>query len=200
MSKDYKAVTIDIPEQAPVFCGKWGRKFGDILLRTVGWKVIGSIPNVPKAVFIAAPHTSNIDWFLGIAALFGMGIRFSYLIKHSAFIGPIGWILHKTGGVPLDRSKTGSIVKTIVSEFESRETLYYVIAPEGTRARVKKWKTGFLRIAYEANVPVVMTAFDYPSKTIRFHMLDNIEGNQDKDMERVYEFFKPFQGRHLDRT
>ena len=65
-----------------------------------------------------------------------------------------------------------------------------VIAPEGTRADVKAWKTGFYNIALEAEVPVALGFIDYANK---FGGLDGKLvpcGDYEADMETVADFYR----------
>ena len=52
--------------------GQVTRLLGKTFLRALGWKVVGEFPTVPKAVFIASPHTSNYDGLFMVATALGM--------------------------------------------------------------------------------------------------------------------------------
>ncbi len=187
---------LHIPAHAPRAGGSLWRATGRVFLRLFGWRVTGAFPEDPKVLAIAAPHTSNWDWLIGVFALMATGLRLTYIAKHSAFVGPVGWLMRATGGVPVDRSQASSTVDEIVQQFEQNDSLYYVIAPEGTRKHVERWKTGFLRVAYQAGVAVVMVSFDYPTRTIRVGEKAPLTGDIDKDLQAVQDYYRQFRGRN----
>lgn len=136
-------------------------------MRISGWRIAGNIPNVPKYVLIVAPHTSNWDFFHGFCAYLVLRLDNSWLAKHTVFFWPLGILARRFGGMPIDRSKGGNVVRACVAEFARRERMSITITPEGTRGKVKEWKLGFYYIAMEAQVPIVPVALDYSSRLIR---------------------------------
>ena len=58
------------------------------------------------------------------------------------------------GGMPVDRSKPGGYVRSVIRAFEDADEMALVIAPEGTRSSTGKWRSGFYHIACGANVPI----------------------------------------------
>ena len=62
-------------------------------LRLGGWKVTGTLPDVPKVVFIIAPHSSNWDGFWGMAAKIALGMQVKVLGKASLFWWPLSPLL-----------------------------------------------------------------------------------------------------------
>jgi 1-acyl-sn-glycerol-3-phosphate acyltransferase len=154
-----------------------------------GWKVVGNIPDIPKFVLIVAPHTSNWDFFVGVGALFGLGLRLSFLGKDSIFVQPAGAILRWLGGMPVDRSVSGDRVTQMVDAFNKHDRLIFGLTPEGTRRRVSEWKTGFYHVAAGAKVPIVPVAFDYGKKAViigePFHPTGDVAG----DIAKLRAFF-----------
>ena len=69
------------------------------------------------------------------------------------------------------------------------------IAPEGTRKKVEKWKSGFYRIATGADVPILMACFDYKNKSINFAPLIYPSGNLNADIENMQLFFENIRGK-----
>lgn len=126
----------------------------------LGWKVEGELPDVPKMVIIGAPHTSNWDFFLFLAALYHFRIKVRFLAKASLFRWPHGFMFRKVGGIPVDRSQSGGLVGQVKAEFDGSEEMILVIAPEGTRHAADSWKSGFVEIAEGADVPVVFAGVD----------------------------------------
>jgi 1-acyl-sn-glycerol-3-phosphate acyltransferase len=151
--------------------------FGRAALVVLRWRVDGELPNRSKLVVIAAPHTSNWDFVVGIAARFALGLDVSWLGKHTLFRWPWSVVLRRWGGIPVDRTVAQQTVPSVVESFRSREAFVLALAPEGTRKRVSEWRTGFWHIAHGAGVPVVPVVFDPPNRTIR--ILDAVEMTED---------------------
>ncbi len=149
------------------------------LVNLIGWRVVGEMPNHPKMVIIAAPHTSNWDYvlFLGVIAHFHLDVR--VLIKKSVFWGPLGALLRHFGGIPVDRSEHHSLVPTATRAFEEADRLLLVITPEGTRSAVDHWHSGFWRIADAADVPILMAFVDGSTRTVGFGPARKVDGDPD---------------------
>jgi 1-acyl-sn-glycerol-3-phosphate acyltransferase len=167
---------------------------GRIFLHMSGWRFEGAIPDVAKAVLIVAPHTSNIDFFVGVAAMFALGLRVVFLGKHTLFVWPLGPIMRWLGGVPVDRRATSGVVEETVALFDSTDRMILVLSPEGTRRAVDKWKTGFYYVALEAGVPVVPVALDYGRRTLWIGDLFEPTGDLAADLEVLEEFFIGAEG------
>jgi len=171
------------------------QRIARLLLRISGWTAVGEAPDVPKAIFIAAPHTSNWDglWALTYKATLGIDIRF--FAKKSLFWFPLGTLLRALGGIPLDRSEARSAVRVAVSMFESRQYFYFALAPEGTRARRDSWKTGFYRIAKLADVPVFFGILDYKNKRVGIAGRLDLTDDMDADLRYCAAFYTNIKGR-----
>jgi len=120
--------------------------------------------DVKKCVVIGAPHTSNYDFPIAIAALDIMGIKKKYLIKKELFRFPYAILFKATGGIPIVRSKHTRMVDSIINMFDKRKEFVVLIQPEATRSRVDKWKTGFYYVALGAKVPIALGYLDYAKK------------------------------------
>ena len=131
-----------------------------------GWDVEGQLPDLPKFVIIGAPHTSNWDFLVAMLVMGALGIRAHWYVKHTVYRGPVAWLLHSLGGIPVDRNAHHGVVNQAIDLFKSSEKFVLGITPEGTRKRVAEWKTGFWHIATGAGVPIVPGYFDYPRKRI----------------------------------
>src|SRR5688500_6388849 len=124
------------------------RHAGRFVLKVMGgWRVAGPFPDIPKAVVIAAPHTSNWDFIIGIAAKFDLELRVHWLGKHTLFRKPFAPFFRWLGGTPVQMTSSQGIVQQSVSMFENYNQYLLALAPEGTRKRVEEWKTGFYNIA-----------------------------------------------------
>lgn len=162
--------------------------------------MVGDLPSVNKAVLVVAPHTSNWDFIIAIAAMMAKQVKLSYLMKKEAFFWPFKNLFISFGGIPIDRSAASDIVDQIKQEYDSSEALWVAITPEGTRSKVTRWKTGFLRIAIQAQVPIIIIAWDYPSKQLHIDKLWWPEGDSEKDAELIKEYISSrYTGRHPER-
>ena len=70
------------------------------ILRVGGWKVFGAVPDEPRAVLIAAPHTSNWDGFWALVYKVAVGLDVKFFAKHSLFWFPLGNLLRGTQSGP----------------------------------------------------------------------------------------------------
>lgn len=166
------------------------RKFVKYCFDLSGWKIVGKLPDIPKWVGIVAPHTSNWDFVVAMAVKFITGIEGSYVGKHTLFRGPLGWFMRKTGGIPVVRTEKNHLVDTLVREFQNRERMVFVSAPEGTRSYVPRFRTGFWAVAMAAQVPVVMVGLDFKKKEVQIQEPFMLSGDLQRDMDRIYGYFK----------
>lgn len=145
---------------------RFARWFGRSVLRLGGWRMVGEFPDLPRAVLIGAPHSSNWDGLWGFAAKLALGLDIRILGKRELFWWPLGPLLRRLGVIAVDRHAAGGTVEQLVARFARQPALWVGIAPEGTRKRVARWKAGFWKIAREAGVPVVPVYFHYPRRVI----------------------------------
>lgn len=166
-----------------------------IYFKVLGWKLNGSFPDVDKCVVIVVPHTHWLDFFLGLLVRKVVGQEINYIAKKSLFAPPFGWFFRWTGGAPVDRSKNSNMVDSVSRIFNEREVFRFALAPEGTRKKVERLKTGFYHIAKKAQVSLVMVAFDFGKKEVKigepFYPTDNME----EDFDRIHQFYKGVTGK-----
>ncbi|REJ79840.1 MAG: glycerol acyltransferase [Acidobacteria bacterium] len=160
-----------------------------LLLRLLGWRVVGSAPTTPRYVLVAAPHTSNWDAFYLVMMASVLRIPIRWLGKHTLFRFPFGGLMRWFGGIAVDRRRRGGQVARAARLFERFDHLVIVVPPEGTRARNDRWKTGFYYIATTAEVPVALGFLDYASKTGGVGPLFLPSGDLDADLPRIREFY-----------
>lgn len=160
----------------------------------MGWSMTGSFPDVDKCVVIVVPHTSWLDFLLGLLVRRVIDKKFHYVGKKSLFRPPYGWYFRWLGGAPVDRSKSSDTVTAIARIFATRNEFRLALAPEGTRKKVLKWKTGFYFIAHSAKVPIVMVAFDYGKKDIKISEPFFTSGQYDQDWPVFREFYRGVKG------
>lgn len=176
------------------------RALARLILRIGGWTPIGGPPDAPKAVVIAAPHTSNWDGFWGLVYKVAIGAEIHWFAKHSLFWFPLGTLLKALGGIELDRKRAGSAVQQAIDMFESNDPFYFALAPEGTRKLKAGWKSGFYRIAEGAGVPVYLGFLDYEHKRVGIGPRFDLSDDQDADLERLRDFYGEIQGRWPKNT
>lgn len=165
------------------------------ILRIGGWTIVGGLPDVPKAVVIAAPHTSNWDGLWALTYKVAVGLDVHFFAKKSLFWFPLGTLLRALGGVPLDRSKAKSAVAQAVDMFHSEESFYFALAPEGTRSLREGWKTGFYRIAADAGVPIYLGMIDYRKKHVGVTERLELSGDVEADLQRCADYYEHIEGR-----
>lgn len=172
----------------------WLAKF--IFFRILKWRFEGEPPNhLKKAVFIVVPHTSWHDFYIGLLTRRIMKMKIGYVAKKELFRFPFGWYFRWMGGTPLDRTPGQNKVEAIAKLFRKKEEFLLAIAPEGTRKKVLKWKTGFYYVARAAEVPIVMIAFDYGQKTVSVGTPFYPTEDTEKDFEILQSFFKGVSGK-----
>lgn len=163
----------------------------------MGWDVEVSVPDLPKAIICVAPHTSNWDFIIGELAIRSVGRKAGFMMKSSWFFFPLGCLFKALGGIPVKRrNKQQSLVDVMVQRFNAEQRLVVAITPEGTRSRTAAWHTGFLRIAREANVPIMLAVIDYRMKNAIINDMFIPTGDTEADMRVIKQYYKPFTGRH----
>jgi len=166
-----------------------------IIFWITSWEAIGTFEYPKKCIVIAAPHTSNWDFIIGRCYGYIGRIKINYLIKSSFFVPVLGNLFKWNGGIPVYRDSNNDLVDQIVKRFNSSDTFRLGIAPEGTRSRVNKWKTGFYHIAFKAQVPILLVAMDFKNKKIGVINSLITTGDIDIDMAFIQNQFKDIEGR-----
>ena len=169
-------------------------------MKIIGWKVVGDHhPEVPKRILIAGPHTSNWDFPLGLMTRSIIQDDIKYVGKASLFKPPLGWIMKKLGGVGVDRTKSNNFVDAVVQEFSKHDRLAILFAPEGSRKKVEKFKTGFYHIARQAKIPILPAVLDYRDKEFKFLPLFWATGDEKKDLQYIENLYKGVAGYHPEK-
>jgi len=175
------------------------RGLGRLALRLLGWRMEVHLPDEPKVVIAAAPHTSNWDGVVAIATLLALGIRVNWFAKDSLFRWPFRGLLIALGGVPIRRDAPGGMVAETARIFASRERVYIGVAPEGTRSRAPEWKSGFYRIAMATRAPIVLAYMDYARREVGTGPLIRPSGDYAADLETMQAYFRKITPRHPER-
>ena len=175
------------------------RSFSLLVLKLSGWKVSGSVPaDLKKAVFIAAPHTSNWDLPFTLFVAFALRLKIYWMGKEELFKPPFRGVMMWLGGIPVQRSAAGNMVAASAEAIREAGELMLVVSPEGTRSKALYWKTGFYHIAHLAQVPVVMAFLDYGRKHGGLGPVLHISGDIEKDMQIIKDFYKDKRGKRSD--
>lgn len=180
------------------------RGFWGLVMRLFGWRAEGELPDLPRFVFVGAPHTSNLDFFMTALTMATLGLDVHFVMKHTPFVGPVGWFLRWFGGIPLDRDRSRDFVSQMVDEFDARERFLLAIMPEGTRGKDadsagKGWRSGFYYIARGAGVPLVMVLFDYANKRMRVGPTVYPGESYEAALPAIQAFFVGVEGRNPER-
>lgn len=191
--------TFKLGDQVPQRGNFVSKAVGAAMLRAVGWRVVGDFPNVPKAVMVVVPHTSNFDAYIALAATWAIGLDITMMVKHTVFVWPFGGLLRGLGFAPVNREDAKNLVGVSARKFRESDKLIMGIAPEGTRHGAKQWKSGFMRIALEAGVPVMMTGFDYRKKEVIFLGRFDPSGDIEGDIPKIIALFKAVYPRIPER-
>lgn len=162
----------------------------------MGWKITGTPPlHIPKCVMIAVPHTSNWDFPLGLLVRSATRLKANFVGKKSLFMWPFGYIFRALGGIPVDRTKNTNFVDAVIDIYRHRSHFQMTIAPEGTRKKTDKLKTGFYYIALGAKVPIVKVKFDYTNKLVDFASPYYPTGDKEQDFKHIDDYFRGVSGK-----
>lgn len=172
------------------------QRFCKWLMERLGWSMRGEWPDLKKVVVIAAPHSSAWDVVIGLLLIQASGLKIVFMGKQEAFYWPLGPILRHFGGMPVNRAAPGGVVKQVADKMRESEQMWFALAPEGTRKAVKDWKTGFWKIAKQADVPVCCAYFHFPDKVVGIGQVFALSDDMDADIAKIRAWYKPFQGKH----
>ncbi len=171
-----------------------------VLLKLIGWKAVGRPVEGARFVLIGAPHTSNWDFPLMLMVVLKLRLQVFWMGKHTLFPFPVGWFMKWLGGIPVNRSKAQNLVEQTVQQYREHPQLVVLVPPEGTRAKVKEWKTGFYHIAVNAGVPILMGYVDAATKQAGLADFFHPTGDIAKDMPAIRAFYADKVGLNPENT
>jgi 1-acyl-sn-glycerol-3-phosphate acyltransferase len=148
----------------------------------LGWRSVFVPPPGPKSVILVYPHTSNWDFLFGVLFNARYSIFIRWAGKDSLFDWPMGIMSRALGGVPINRREPTGMVGQLAKVFAERDSFHLCITPEGTRKKTDHLKSGFYRLAREANVPVGLGYFDYKNKRIGIERWITLSGDEAADL------------------
>lgn len=171
------------------------RWIGQTLLDLMGWKIVGQFPKEKKLLFIGAPHTSNWDFIVAMAAILSIGLKCSWMMKKEAFFWPLGGLWKAMGGVPIKRSSRNDLTTQMTQWYHDNDIAWLGLTPEGTRSKVDKFKKGYLRMAYAAGVPVFVIGIDGKKKEVILDKVWELSFDTDTDNRKIKAYYdKTFTG------
>lgn len=168
------------------------QRFAQRVVKLARWKFMGEVPR--RGILVGAPHTSNWDFVSMLIVMWHGGIPPRVLIKKELFRGPLGWLLRKMGGIPIDRENPGSLVRELIKQARSGKDFLLIIAPEGTRGKGEYWKSGFYRIARATKLPISLAFCEPSTRTLGFGLTFHPSGNVKDDMDMVRAFYTDKHG------
>lgn len=186
MTKHFPTLPKDIPHRG----SRLSRQFFKRLYLAQGWQFEGDFPNLPKAVAIISPHTSNYDGWYAFIAMLGIGIRVTIFGKDTLFKPPFDQFLSWCGVIPVKRDTPHGLTQQIVDVVKSKDKIWIAMAPEGTRKSAENIRTGFYHIATGANIPIVLFAFDYDHKIIRCLGVMHPTNDYEQDLNEILEQYR----------
>ena len=170
-----------------------------ILFKLMGWHEHTTGPLCKKYVIALAPHTSNMDFILGLLYSRAKGMNCGFLMKKQWFFWPLGYVMKALGGIPVDRSRKTSLTDQIAAIAHQADEFGLCVTPEGTRSRTSEWKKGFYYIALKAGLPIYLYGLDYATKTIHCTSTLMPNGNIEEQMPQIKSYFAHMTGRHPQR-
>ena len=170
------------------------RKIARFGINISGWTIKGMVPDEERIVIIAAPHTSNWDFVLAMLAIFGLNIKLRWLGKHSIFKPGFKNFFKWLGGIPVYRDNPFNLIDNVVKIVKREKSIVIAMTPEGTRKKVKRWKTGFLRIAKQTQSKILLISIDAPTKSIEIGKIFNPTGNSEDDLAFIQKYYSSFRG------
>ncbi len=176
------------------------KTLGSVILFLFGWKTVYPTEyRIHKMLILAAPHTSNWDTLFALAAYWKEGLKPKFLIHNSYTKGLFGFFFKKLGAIGVDKKQSKNLVDYSVNLFEKSSELLLIIAPEGTKYRTNKWRTGFFNIAKQAKVPLSLGLLDYSSKRAGIGGLLSMTGNFEDDMAYIEKFYSKANPKYPER-
>jgi 1-acyl-sn-glycerol-3-phosphate acyltransferase len=171
------------------------------MLKLLGWKAINGVMPHKKAIIIGVPHTSNWDFVISYLFYTSVGGLAHTMIKKEFFFWPMGFLLRKIGGIPIDRIKGATVTKQIIKEMNDREVMHLAITPEGTRKLNTRWKAGFHTIAKATGATVYLGFFDFGRKHVGWYQTLELTDDAETDIKRMKAYYRELGivGKHPEK-
>jgi 1-acyl-sn-glycerol-3-phosphate acyltransferase len=167
-----------------------------LYMASVGWKMRGDWPDLPKVILLAAPHTSNWDALLMLGTAGAYRIKLKWMGKKSLVAGPFGWLMRALGVMPVDRGAKNGLVGSVSEAITKASDVILAISPEGTRTRAEEWKKGFYLIAHAAKIPIVFSVLDFKTKIVTISGWLMPSGDFDADWPIIRSHYAKAEGKY----
>lgn len=167
-----------------------------LILKALGWRLVEPAERPDRMLIVAYPHTSNWDALYALLTGLGLGLRANWAAKDSLFCWPLGSILKRLGGIPVNRRQRSGFVEQMLERFASDPHCTLIMAPEGTRRRTAGWKSGFYRIALAAKVPVALGFVDYAGREAGILAYVTLSGDPAVDIATLARHYAGRSGKH----
>ncbi|MBT5796003.1 MAG: acyltransferase, partial [Porticoccaceae bacterium] len=135
-----------------------------------------------------------------MAAVLGLNLRIRWLGKHTIFKPGVVWFMEWLGGIPINRADPKGIVEKVVALSKKEGGVAIGLAPEGTRKKVVKWKTGFLRLAHDLDCEILLFGFDFAGKRLVLGDLFQPTGDNEADLAFIRTHYKQYTGKHPSKA
>lgn len=170
-----------------------------LLYKQMGWRKVVDQPHPAKFIICLAPHTSNWDFVIGQLYARAEGLNSNFLMKKEWFVGPLGVLFKRLGGIPVWRTKHTSMTDNLAATAKETASFRLCVTPEGTRSLNTEWKKGFYYIAMKAGIPILLYGVDYERKIIQCTKTILPNGDIDEQMREIKRYFKDFKGKHPEK-
>jgi 1-acyl-sn-glycerol-3-phosphate acyltransferase len=165
------------------------------VLKIQKWKINGSIPEEKRVVLVIGPHTSNWDFIIGVLVILSLDAKINWLGKHTIFKRGFKSLLTRLGGIPVNRQDPSDLFSRIKVITEKSNGYLIGMAPEGTRKKVLKLKSGFIRIAKQTNSKIMLAGIDFQKKIVNLDKFFTPTGDLNNDLLFVQDYFSRYSGK-----
>ena len=165
------------------------------VLKIQKWKINGSIPEEKRVVLVIGPHTSNWDFIIGVLVILSLDAKINWLGKHTIFKRGFKSLLTRLGGIPVNRQDPSDLFSRIKVITEKSNGYLIGMAPEGTRKKVLKLKSGFIRIAKQTNSKIMLAGIDFQKKIVYLDKFFTPTGDLNNDLLFVQDYFSRYSGK-----
>ena len=186
---------IAVPQHLKANRPKFIVKISSWILNIRKWEIDGVIPDDKRVVLVIGPHTSNWDFIIGVLVILSLDAKINWIGKHTIFKRGFKRLLTKLGGIPVNRHDPSELFSKI-REITQKSNGYLIgMAPEGTRKKVLKLKSGFIRIAKQTNSKIMLAGIDFKKKIVNLDNFFTPSGNLDDDLDYVKNYFSRYTGK-----
>ena len=104
-------------------------------------------------------------------------------------------MLTRLGGIPVNRHDPSELFSKIKTITEKSNGYLIGMAPEGTRKKVLRLKSGFIRIAKQTNSKIMLAGIDFQKKIVTLDKFFTPTGDLNDDLLYVQDYFSRYSGK-----